>query len=109
MYNNLSFELNDMKILHYEVGNLDKVRAGNTSIRPVCALMLLDKNNKHKVKILFKGDKAVAVDNYIKSRKNLGNISDELVYADCEFREQRKDCVVLNGNGDIWFAPFIGV
>lgn len=100
----LRFNLKAMNIVHYEVGNANK-----SVPRPVCALMLTDNDEKYKVKVLFKGDKAKSVDKYISSRRNNGTLLEESVYLVGEFREQRKDCIVLDCIDNVYFASFTEV
>jgi hypothetical protein len=104
----LTFNLYAMNILSYEAGNLKAIGKGS-SARPVCALMLSNEENKHKVKVLFKGEQAKKVHKYMTTRRSLGIVQDESIYMTGEYRELRKDCVVMECIGPVYFSSFIGV
>lgn len=100
----ITLNLKNMNIVHYEVGNSNKQVQ-----RPVCALMLTDDNSTYKVKALFKGETAKRVQAYMATRRTLGNISSEKVFLVGRLRELRKDCVVVDDTNDIWFDIAVGV
>ena len=105
MENKLKLNMKNMKIVHYEVGNLAKMSAA----RPVCAIMFQDIRTGCKCKALFKDDKAFAIHKYIHERKTLGKISNESANVIGYFRELRKDCIVVDNIEQISFNVSVDI
>lgn len=100
----IMFNLKDMNIVHYEIGNVRK-----NAQRPVCALMLEDANSLYKVKVLFKGTDASKIDGYMINRKSLGHIGKEKISLTGKLREVRKDCIVIDNTKDVYFDIEVGI
>ena len=96
MEKKLRVDMFNMTIVHYEDGNMKSYNRGIAGIRPVCALMLTDPQAKHKAKVLFKHDHAVAISNYIRTKHMLGKSFNETINIKGKVREFRKDHVLID-------------
>lgn len=106
----LTFNLKNMKILQYEVGNMNKFKKNKTEVpKPVCALLLEDRASQRRVKVLLKNENAVSVDKYITQRRVLGSVEYEAIYLIAELREVRNNCVVVDNAREIYFDVCVGI